>query len=174
MMIHEIYDMTHPFFNKILISLFILFFGFLVGNIAEKFIRFTLRELRVNIFLKKGFKFRINAEKWLSLTAYYIIFFVTIYYSLQILGMTNLFLFAWIIFIMFVFLLSLVLDVKDAIINLYYFPALRTKIVKGNIIEAECIKGEVMMTSIFGIYVKENEDIHYIPNNFLIKGYSIR
>lgn len=163
--------MIQEIFNNILTSLFILFFGFLFADILKKFTLFILNELRLNKSLKGIID--LDLEKNISSLIYYIIFFSSIFLSLQNIGITGYLLLVWSLFIAIVFAISFILDLKDGLINIFYWNRFRNEIKKGSRIKTDVITGKIIKHSIFGITVIENKEEHYIPNKFLINGFII-
>lgn len=160
--------------NTIIVSFYIIFVGLLFASVFEKFTRFILGELRINKFLKESLDFKINLEKIISKSVYFIFFVFTIILSLNNIGLAWYVILGWSLFIIVIFSLSLALDVKDALINFYYGIKLKDKIRKGDIIETDIISGEVVKKNLFSVTILFNNEEHYIPNIFLTKGYILK
>ncbi|MBR9676187.1 hypothetical protein GOV05_04205 [Candidatus Woesearchaeota archaeon] len=173
MIYQKVISVLSNVFNKVLVALFILFFGFLIAKIIEKFVYFILKELRLNTFIKWGLGYRIDAEKLISRNLYLVLFLLTIFLSLNSLGIAWYVLVVWIFFVLIVFAVSVLLDLKDSLLNFYHGTRINKKRLRpGVVVEAKNIKGKVVKKTLFGISILYRE-IHYVPYIFLKEGYKI-
>lgn len=161
-------------FNKVAVSLFILFFGFVFAKLTQKISRFIIYELKIKKFLKIGFKFNINVEEIVSKSLYYIIFLITMYLSLKNLEIELIGIILFLLLLIIIFTLSIIFDIKDLILNFFYGLTLKNKLKKGQKISTKILDGKIIKKKSTGIIISEKNDRLYIPNIFLKEGFLIK
>ena len=161
------------FVNSIIVSIFILLFGFLIAKIGEKVSNFLLSELRIKKILKEGFNTNINFNRIISKSIYYVLSLMTVYLALESINLSLFVIILWFSFILIVIVLSISLDIKDIILNFYYGFRLNNKILRvGNNINTKYVKGKILERSFLGIRVQHKLEILKLPNIYLVKEFS--
>lgn len=160
------------FYSKVLISLFILIIGFILGNLFKKFIYSFLNYLKINILTKKIFKKQLYIEENLSWLASTTIYFTAVIYSLYKLGIAEKVINIILFVVFFLLILSLLISVKDLFPNFFagIYLLLKHNLKKGTIIKIDKIKGKIITLGFLETVLKTNEnETIVIPNSLLLK-----
>lgn len=174
--INKIYKWFIDFFagyaDKIIISLLIFFIGFILARILERLFRKVLRELELNSIVKMTAGIKVDIEKFISRTAAFVVYFITIIAVLNNLGLTttalNIVLFAFLLLV----IVSFILAVKDFIPNFFAgFMIHKKKILSnGDSVKIDGIEGIVKEIGMLQTkIVSKGKDVIFIPNSAAVK-----
>lgn len=113
--------------NRIVTAAIIFFIGFIIGKIAGNIIKKILAEVELNKKTVNTILGRINTEKFIAIIVSYTIYFATILMALSKLGITRYIIIGIILFFAFIIISTLLLDLKDALPNLYAWMMIKNK-----------------------------------------------
>jgi small conductance mechanosensitive channel len=160
------------FYSRILVAVIILLVGFVLAKLIGKVTGRILRELEVNVILKKATRIDVGLEHILSQFMVYFVYFITITMALNHLQVTTTVLQMISAAIIIIIIISVVLAIKDFIPNTFAgFYIYRNKFVKqGEIIRVKGIEGKVVHVNLVETKIETKEgDVVYIPNSALTK-----
>jgi len=158
--------------NKVILAFIILIIGLIVGRLAGKFIEKILKELEVSKVLKKATKRDFVFEERVGNLVKYLVYFFGIVIALNQLGLTSTLLTLLAGAVLLIIILAFLLAVKDYIPNLIAgFRIYKNQMYKkGDTIEIDGVKGEVMDIKLIETKIKKGSDMIYIPNSTILKG----
>ncbi|MEM3374159.1 MAG: mechanosensitive ion channel [Candidatus Woesearchaeota archaeon] len=157
--------------TRILLALIVFFLGFIVGKVLGKATYRILNDNQVNKKLeKKGIK--INAEEILSLIVSYVIYFITILYTLEILNIANTLITFFVLMIFLLILISIFIALIDLFPNfiagLYLYS--KEKLEINNKVKIDNIEGRLLKKELFHLVIETKKgDLIYIPNSSALK-----
>jgi len=158
-------------FTKFVIATVILLIGFIIGRIAGRLIQRVLHEIELNKILGKA-GIKLSLEEILSSLATYFIYFITVIWALDSLGLTTTILTMISAAFLILFVISVLLGVKDFFPNIISgFFIYRKEIIRpGDKLKVDNLAGTVKKISLTETEVKTNKgDIIYIPNSTLTR-----
>jgi len=163
--------MFSQLFTKFIVAVVILLIGFIIARIVGKLASRFLQEIELNKILKKaGVKFEL--EDMLSHLATYFIYFMTIIWALNALGLTTTILNMISAAFLVLIIISILLAVKDFVPNIIsgFFIYQKNLIKKGDKVKIDNLEGKVNKISLIETEIKTNKgDIIHIPNSTLTK-----
>jgi len=160
------------FFSNLVIAVVILLIGFIIGKILGRLIHKGLSELDVDKTLKKG-GVKFGIEGFVSKVIEYFIYFLTIIFALNQIGLTTIVLYMIAGVVLIILAVSFILGIKDFIPNFISGIVIYRRgsfIKKGNKIKVNGIEGKVIALTFLEIRIKTKKgDIIYLPNSFITK-----
>jgi len=158
-------------FTKFIVAIVILLIGFVIARIIGKLVQRVLHEVELNNILKKaGVKF--DLEDVISHLVIYFIYFITVIWALNALGLTTTILNMISAAFLILIIISILLAVKDFVPNLIagFFIYQKNLIKKGDKIKVGDLTGKVEKISLVETEIKTSSgDIIHIPNSTLTK-----
>jgi small conductance mechanosensitive channel len=157
----------NPFLTKIVLSAIILLVGFIVGKLAGSIVRRLLSDIHLDKRARHFTNIKFSLEKFIGNILSYIIYLVTIIWSLNVLGLTSAIVTIIAVAIIFIIAGSFLLAIKDFFPNL--LSGLRLKMRKpfqeGDEIQIREVKGIVKSVGFFEtkLLTSFKEDV-IIPN----------
>jgi len=158
-------------FVKFIVAIVILLIGFVISRIIGKITHRVLHEIELNNIVKKaGAKFEI--EKTLSHFVTYFLYFITVIWALDALGLTTTILNMISAAFLLLIIISVSLAVKDFIPSIISGVLIFKKgIIKvGDRVKIDGIDGKVKKISLVDTEIEtKNGDTIHIPNSSLTK-----
>ena len=158
-------------FTKFIVAVVILLIGFVIARIVGKLTSKLLHEIELNNILKKaGVKFEL--EDLLSHAATYFIYFITVIWALNALGLTTTILNMISAAFLVLIIISILLAVKDFVPNMIsgFFIYSKNIIKPGDKIKIDNMSGTVEKISLVETEIKTSSgDMIHIPNSTLTK-----
>lgn len=164
-------QLVSQFFGRIIVAIIIILVGFIIGRILGKIIYHLLHEIELDKFLKKG-NLNFGAEKLISHTITYFVYFMAFIWALNAIGLTTTVLNMISAAALILIIVSILLAIKDFIPN---FISGLIIFQNKSIEEGDTIKIDGLMGKIKNISLIETEiltkrgDIIHIPNSILTK-----
>ena len=158
-------------------AIVILLVGLVVGRFLGNLTRKVFHELELDKLLREQTRFKIPLEHFLGSLVKFIVYFISIIFALDQLGLQTAILNIILTIILIVIVAFIILSVKDIIPNLIagLFLHQKRNIKPGEKIEVNNIEGEVINVSLTETKVRtKNGDIVYIPNSILTKNVVIK
>ncbi len=159
------------FFTKFIVAVIILLIGFVIARIIGRLISKVLHEIELNNILKKaGVKFQL--EDMLSHAATYFIYFITVVWALNALGLTTTILNMISAAVLILIIVAIFLGIKDFFPNIISgFFIHRKNIIKiGDKIKVDNLTGKVTKITLIETEIKTSSgDTIYIPNSIITK-----
>lgn len=109
---------TNFVLNKVVSALIIFFLGFIFGKVAGSISKKVFEEIELNKRLKNFWIVRFNPEKLFSKTVSIVIYIITVFMTLNKLGITGVVLKTILIFFALIIVSAFVLDVRDFLPNI--------------------------------------------------------
>lgn len=164
-------SIVNHFFARFIVAVIIILIGFIIGRILGRLTHKFLKEIELNNILKKA---SINAklEEVISHFVTYFIYFITVIWALNEMGLTVTILNLISIAALIIIIISILLAIKDFIPNA--FAGLRIlrkeRIKEGSKVIIDSIDGKVKKITLLEtiIETKKGDKIH-IPNATLFK-----
>ena len=158
---------ANPLINRITYALLILLIGFIIGRITGKIIKKGLHAVEIDKNIGKKVYMGISLENIFSVGASVIIYFLSIIFSLKLIGLTNFWFYIIIWIIVILFLIFFLLSFKGLIKNWWGRWAVKNNyhVSVGKRIKIQNVEGKIVKTGIFETHMKtmKGEDI-FIPN----------
>jgi len=162
---------AQSYFQKIVVGIVILLFGFGLGILAQKLFYKILKEVGLNkIMSKVGITH--DLEKNVSSVVSYVIYLVFIVIFLNHLGITSIVLYLIVGAVLMLLILTLLVGLKDVIPNFVAWLLLQRKnaIKEGKNIDIREIAGRVERIGYLETEIRtDNGDILYVPNALFMK-----
>ncbi|MBW2996359.1 mechanosensitive ion channel [Candidatus Woesearchaeota archaeon] len=158
-------------FTKIIVAIIILLIGFVIARIVGKLLQRFFHEIELNKILEKA-GVKIKLETVLSNIATYFIYFVTIIWALNSMGLTTTILNMVSAAFLVLIIISIILAIKDFVPNLISGLLIHRKnIIKVNDkVKIDNVKGTVKKISLIETEVKTSSgDTIYVPNSTITK-----
>ena len=158
-------------FTKFIVAIVILLIGFVIARIVGRLVQKLLHEVELNNILQKA-GVKIKLEDALSKLITYFIYFITIIWALNSLGLTTTILNMVSATFLILLIVAILLGIKDFIPNLISgFFIYRKGIIKpGDKIKVGNLTGRVIRISLIETEIKTSSgDAVYIPNSTLTK-----
>lgn len=158
-------------FTKVIVAVVILLIGFVIARIVGKLVQKILHEIELNNILKKA-GVKLQLEDLLSNIATYLIYFFTIIWALNSMGLTTTILNMLSAAFLILIIISIILAIKDFFPNLISgFFIYRKGIIKvGDKIKVGNITGKVKRITLIETEIKTSSgDTIHIPNSTLTK-----
>lgn len=158
-------------FTKFIVAVVILLIGFIIGRIVSKITYKFLHEIELNEVLKKA-GLKLSLEKSISNLAKYFIYFISIIWALNEIGLTTTILNMISGAALVLIIVSILLAIKDFIPNLiagfriYQKSIIKTK----DNIKVGHLQGKVIEVNLLETKIKTAKgDIIHIPNSTITK-----
>lgn len=158
-------------FTRFIVAIIIVLIGFIIGRIACRFMQKFLHEVEIDRILKK-MGIAISLERMLSDFLKYFIYFISVIWALNELGLTTTILNMISAAALILIIISVLLAIKDFIPNIIsgFFINQKSMIKKGDTITIGNLRGKVISISLVETQVKTSKgDIIHIPNSTLTK-----
>jgi len=158
-------------FNNIIAAIVIILIGFIVAKVAARFVHKILHEAELDKILKRAGS-KVGFEEALAHITEYVIYFVTIIFALNQLGVTTTVLYMLAVALLAVLVLSVFLSIKDLIPNFMAGLQIykRDLYKEGKTVSINGITGKVVKLSLLETRIRtKNKDIISIPNSSVIK-----
>ncbi len=163
-------------FARFIVAIIILLIGFIIGRFLGRLLNKLLHEIELDKIIKKaGLKFSLELIISHSLT--YFIYFITIIWSLNELGLTTTILNMISAAALVVVIISFLLAIKDFLPNIIasFFINQKEIIKEGDKIKVDKLEGKVIKIGLIETEIKSKKgDTIFIPNSSLIKKELIR
>lgn len=158
-------------FLKLGVVIVIIIVGVLVGRIAGKAVKKLTKEIELNKIFQDLLKIKLPIGNLLAKIVSWIIYFIAVLFALDQVGLGSATLNIILIFILVVFVILLLLSIKDFIPNIIAGLILYSKgnIKKGVKIKINNLNGVVISISLLETKIKAGKEIVFIPNSMLIK-----
>ncbi|MEE9525990.1 MAG: mechanosensitive ion channel domain-containing protein [Candidatus Woesearchaeota archaeon] len=158
-------------FTKIIVAIIILLIGFVMARIAGKLIHKFLHEIELNKILEKA-GMKLKLESTISNIVTYFIYFVTIIWALNSMGLTTTILNMVSGAILVLIVISIILAIKDFFPNIMagFFIYRKNTIKVGNKVKIDNVSGTVKKISLLETEIKTpSGDTIYVPNSTITK-----
>ena len=158
-------------FTKLIVAVIILLIGFVMGRIAGRLVQKVLHEIELNNILKKA-GVKLELEEGLSKFTIYFIYFITIIWALDSLGLTTTMLNMISAAVLVVIIISVLFGIKDFIPNIIsgFFIYRKSVIKSGDRVRIGNISGIVKKVSLMETEIKTSSgDMMHVPNSVIMK-----
>jgi len=160
-----------PTLNNIITAIIILLIGFIIAKLIGRLVQRVLHEAELDNILKKAGA-KVSFEAALSHISEYFIYFITIIFALNQLGITTFVLYALAIAAICVLAVSVFLGLRDFIPNFFagWYIYRKDLIKEGKQVKINGIQGKVAKLSLLDTRIKTKKgDLIYMPNSVVIK-----
>ena len=158
-------------FTKTIVAVVILLIGFIIGRIIGKVVYKFLHEVELNNVLKKA-GLKISLETSVSNLAKYFIYFISVIWALNEIGLTTTILNMISAAALILIIVSILLGIKDFIPNLIAgFVIHHKSLIKiGDKIKIDHLEGKIVDINLVETQIKTKKgDIIHIPNSTITK-----
>jgi len=158
-------------FTKLIVAVVILLIGFVIARIVGKLTQKILHEIELNRIIKKA-GLELELEDLLSNISTYLIYFFTIIWALNSMGLTTTILNMVSAAFLILIIISIILAIKDFFPNLIsgFFIYRKGLIKVGDKIKIDNMKGTVKKITLIETEIKTSSgDVIYIPNSTITK-----
>ena len=168
----EFSDMVFDqFFSRFVVAVVILLIGLIIGKLVGRLVFKFFKEIELDKIIKKaGFKFSLGLS--LSHFITYFIYFVSVVWALNELGLTTTVLNMISAAALILIIISILLAIKDFLPNLIagFFIYQRDLIKEGDRVRVDKIQGKVSKISLIETEITtKSGDLLYVPNSILVK-----
>lgn len=156
----------------VIAAIIILLVGFILAKLFGRVVQRILHEIEVDKILKTATHIEVKAESWTGTFVTYFVYFITIIMALNQLHITTTVLQMLSAAIIVIFIISIILAVKDFIPNMFAgFYIYRNKFInEGETIRVKGIEGKIIHINLVETKIETKDgDIVYIPNSVLTK-----
>jgi small conductance mechanosensitive channel len=160
-----------PTVNNIITAVIILLIGFIIAKLIGRLIQRVLHEAELDALLKKAGA-KVSFEMALSHIAEYFIYFITIIFALNQLGITTVVLYILAIAAVGVLIVSVFLGMRDFIPNFMagWYIYRKDLIKEGKQVKINGVSGKVIKLSLLDTRIKTKKgDLIYMPNSVVLK-----
>lgn len=167
----ELTEYFGPTVNNIITAIIILLIGFIIAKLIGRLVQRVLHEAELDSLLKKAGA-KVSFEVALSHIAEYFVYFITIIFALNQLGITTFVLYLIAFAAVAVLIVSVFLGMKDFVPNfmagLYIY---RKELIKeGKNVKINGVSGKVVKLNLLDARIKTRKgDLIYMPNSVIIK-----
>lgn len=157
---------------KVITAIVILLLGILVARFLSKLIKRVLSELRTDKILREEVGIKIPVGDFLSRIVKYLVYFITIIFALNQLGLTVTVLYIILIIILIIIIILIVLAFKDFMPNLTagLFNYQKRNFKVNDEIEIKGIRGKIIDMNLIEVKIKtKDNDELIIPNVVFLK-----
>jgi len=158
-------------FNNVVAAIVVVLIGFILGKVASRFVQKFLHEAELDKILKRAGA-KVGFEETLSHVVEYSIYFITIVFALNQLGITTTVLYILAVALIAVFVLSVFLSIKDLVPNFMAGLTIHKRglFKEGSNVSINEITGKVIKLSLLETRIKtKKKDIISIPNAIVIR-----
>lgn len=163
--------MFAEFFTRFIVAVIILLIGFIIGRLVGKLAQKFLHEIELNNVLKKA-NIKIKLEEIISHFITYFIYFITVIWALNEMGLTTTILNMISATALIIIIISVLLAVKDFIPNsIAGFMIYQKRLIKeGDCIKLDQLEGKVKKITMLETQIKTKAgDVIHIPNSTITK-----
>ena len=160
-----------PAVNNIITAIIILLIGFIIAKLLGRLVQRVLHEAELDNLLKKAGT-KVSFELALSHITEYFIYFMTIIFALNQLGITTFVLYVLAIAAICVLIISVFLGLRDFIPNFMagWYIYRNDLIKEGKNVKINGVQGKVIQLSLLDTRIKTKKgDLIYMPNSIVIK-----
>ncbi|MBW2985927.1 mechanosensitive ion channel family protein [Candidatus Woesearchaeota archaeon] len=160
-----------PVINNIITAIIILLIGFIIAKFLGRLVQRVLHEAELDNLLKKAGT-KVSFELALSHITEYFIYFMTIIFALNQLGITTFVLYIIAIAAICVLAVSVFLGLRDFIPNFMagWYIYRKDLIKEGKNVKINGVQGKVIQLSLLDTRIKTKKgDLIYMPNSIVIK-----
>ncbi len=160
-----------PAINNIITAIIILLIGFIIAKLLGRLVQQVLHEAELDNILKKAGA-KVSFEMALSHITEYFIYFMTIIFALNQLGIKTFVLYVLAIAAIGVLIISVFLGLRDFIPNFMagWYIYRKDLIKEGKNVKINGVQGKVVQLSLLDTRIKTKKgDLIYLPNSIVIK-----
>ena len=160
-----------PAVNHIITAVIILLIGFIIAKLVGRLIQRILHEAELDSLLKRAGA-KVSFEMALSHIAEYFVYFMTIIFALNQLGITTVVLYILAIAAIGVLIISVFLGMRDFIPNFMagWYIHRKELIKEGRQVKINGVSGKVVKLSLLDTRIKTKKgDLIYLPNSVVLK-----
>jgi len=164
-------EFSSQIFTNLIVALIVLLIGFIIGKLVGRLVQKLLHEFELNKSLKRA-GVKVNIEATISHFITYFIYFISIVWALNEIGLTTTVLNMISASALVLIIISILLAIKDFIPNAIagFFINQKGYIKEGARIKVDTVEGIVKKISLIETEIKTSEgDAIYIPNSILTK-----
>ncbi|MBW3002692.1 mechanosensitive ion channel family protein [Candidatus Woesearchaeota archaeon] len=165
-----------PAVNNIITAIIILLIGFIIAKLVGRLIQRILHEAELDNLLKKAGA-KVSFELALAHIAEYFVYFITIIFALNQLGITTFVLYVLAIGAITILIISVFLGLRDFIPNFMagWYIYRRDLIKEKQNVKINGVSGRVVKLSLLDTRIKTKKgDLIYMPNSVVIKSKIIK
>jgi len=165
-----------PAVNNIITAIIILLIGFIIAKLIGRLIQRVLHEAELDHLLKKAGA-KASFELALAHIAEYFVYFLTIIFALNQLGITTFVLYILAIAAIAVLVISVFLGMRDFIPNFMagWYIYRKDLIKEKQNVKINGVSGRVVKLSILDTRIKTRKgDLIYMPNSVVLKSKIVR
>lgn len=159
-----------PAVNNIITAVIILLIGFIIAKLAGRLVQRVLHEAELDSLLKSAGA-KVSFEIALARIAEYFVYFVTIIFALNQLGIAAFVLYILVIAAILVLIVSVFLGLKDFIPNFMagWYIYRKGLIKEKQNIRINGVSGRVVKLSLLDVRIKTKKgDLIYMPNSIVL------
>lgn len=165
-------QIAYTLLNKLILSVIILLFGFIIGRVVGKLVLRVTHEFGLDKYLKSFTGIKFSLEHIISSFASFFIYFIAIVLALSQLGVETVIFNIIALGVIALITLSIVLAIKDSVPNITagFFMFQKRLFKKGDKIQFKGITGIITETNFMEVKIQTQKgDIIFIPNSLFIK-----
>ena len=175
-LVEQLFDFSNLVYTELMVNLIfaaiIILIGVVIGRLSGKLVTRLLKEIELNLLVRKATNKRVQIEELAGKMTSYVIYFFVIIMAFNQLGLTMTIFYLISAAIIIVIIISFVLGVRDFIPNMFAGLTIQKKgfLQVGDKIEFRGVKGKVDYINLIEIRVlTKGGDIISIPNSLLAK-----
>ena len=160
-----------PAVNNVITAIIILLIGFIIAKLVGRLAQRVLHEAEFDALLKKAGA-RVSFELALSQIAEYFVYFITIIFALNQLGITTFVLYILAFAAVAVLIVSVFLGMKDFVPNFIagWYIYRKGLVKEGKYVKINGVSRKVVKLSLIDTRIKaRNGDLIYMPNSVIIR-----
>ena len=160
-----------PVVNNIITAIIILLIGFIIAKLLGRLVQRVLHEAELDNLLKKAGA-KVSFEMALAHITEYFVYFITIIFALNQLGITTFVLYALAFGAVAVLIISVFLGMRDFIPNFMagWYIYRKDLIKEGRNVKINGVQGKVVKLNLLDTRIKTKKgDLIYLPNSVVIK-----
>lgn len=169
--LYDIRTYLSPAVNNLIVALIILLIGFVIAKLAGRLVQRVLYEAEMDVLLKKAGA-KVSFEAALSHIAEYFVYFITIIFALNQLGITVVVLYILAVAALAVLIISVFLGMRDFIPNFMagWYIYRKELIKEGQYVKINDVSGKLVKLSLLDARIRTKKgDLIYLPNSAVIR-----
>lgn len=169
--LYDIRTYLSPAVNNLIVALIILLIGFVIAKLAGRLVQRVLHEAEMDVLLKKAGA-KVSFEAALSHIAEYFVYFITIIFALNQLGITVVVLYILAVAALAVLIISVFLGMRDFIPNFMagWYIYRKELIKEGQYVKINDVSGKLVKLSLLDARIRTKKgDLIYLPNSAVIR-----
>ncbi len=166
-----------PFYSGIIIAVIILLIGLVLGKVLGRLSLKLLSEVEINEIFKLATGLNVKFDRIISLVISYFIYFVFGMWALEKLGLSSVILNIIAVGIIVLFVIAVVLGIKDFFPNVIAGLFLHAKRIvnEGEKVEIDSVKGKVVQVGLVETeLVSFSGDSIFVPNSAFLRSKTIK